>query len=158
MTSHRDRGVTLVEVLVAIFIMGVGLLALLTLFPLGALRMAEAIKDDRAAAVATDAVALGAAGEQLLSETGAFVIRAIANESIDPQAAALLRERYEDLLQEADDLEDRLRALGQLFPPEQIRPHLGPLLGQLHAIRSRLMSMTQILRLLERTLGQPTHP
>src|SRR6516164_5473004 len=42
--SHR-RGVTLIEVLVAIFIMGIGLLALLTLFPLGALSMARAVRD-----------------------------------------------------------------------------------------------------------------
>src|SRR5262245_42381387 len=45
------RGVTLLEVLTAIFIMGVGLLAILTLFPLGALSMAEAVRSDRAAAI-----------------------------------------------------------------------------------------------------------
>src|SRR5947207_2182363 len=44
---NRRSGVTLVEVLVAIFVMGVGMIALLTLFPLGALQMAQAIKDDR---------------------------------------------------------------------------------------------------------------
>jgi type II secretory pathway pseudopilin PulG len=43
------RGATLLEVLVAIFVMGIGLLALLTLFPLGALRMAQAIQDERCA-------------------------------------------------------------------------------------------------------------
>jgi len=42
----RRSGVTLLEVLVAIFVMGIGFLALLTLFPLGALRMAKAIQDD----------------------------------------------------------------------------------------------------------------
>jgi hypothetical protein len=47
--------VTLLEVLVAIFIMAIGLLALLTLFPLGALRMAQALKDDRTAQVAVSA-------------------------------------------------------------------------------------------------------
>jgi len=45
----RRPGITLLEVLSAIFIMGIGLISLLTLFPLGALKMAEAIKDDRAA-------------------------------------------------------------------------------------------------------------
>ena len=40
-TMRRRRGITLVEVLVAIFIMAIGLLALLTLFPLGALRMGQ---------------------------------------------------------------------------------------------------------------------
>src|SRR5262245_9330084 len=47
-TNLKPRpGVTLIEVLVAIFVMAIGLMALLTLFPLGALNMAQAIKDDR---------------------------------------------------------------------------------------------------------------
>jgi prepilin-type N-terminal cleavage/methylation domain-containing protein len=53
----RRAGVTLVEVLVAIFVMGIGLLALLTLFPLGALSMAQAIRDDRCAHCAANAFA-----------------------------------------------------------------------------------------------------
>jgi type II secretory pathway pseudopilin PulG len=44
---QRRTGTTLVEVLVAIFVMGIGMLAVLTLFPLGALNMAQAIRDDR---------------------------------------------------------------------------------------------------------------
>jgi hypothetical protein len=40
---------TLMETLVAIFIMAIGMLALLTLFPLGALRMEQALKDERCA-------------------------------------------------------------------------------------------------------------
>lgn len=43
----RRSAVTLTEVLVAIFIMSIGLMALLTLFPLGAIQMGQAIKDDR---------------------------------------------------------------------------------------------------------------
>jgi prepilin-type N-terminal cleavage/methylation domain-containing protein len=58
---NKRPGVTLVEVLTAIFIMGVGMLALLTLFPLGALSMARAIRDDRAAAAAGNAAALATA-------------------------------------------------------------------------------------------------
>ena len=59
---HPARpGITLVEVLAAIFIMGVGLLALLTLFPLGALSMARAVRDDRAAAIAANAAATATA-------------------------------------------------------------------------------------------------
>jgi prepilin-type N-terminal cleavage/methylation domain-containing protein len=45
----RRNGVTLVEVLVAIFIMGIGLITLLTLFPIGLLRMAQGILDARTA-------------------------------------------------------------------------------------------------------------
>jgi prepilin-type N-terminal cleavage/methylation domain-containing protein len=51
---HRP-GVTLVEVLMAIFVMGIGMLALLVLFPLGALSVAQALRDDRAAQAATNA-------------------------------------------------------------------------------------------------------
>lgn len=57
-TLRTDRpGVTLLEVLVAIFVMGIGLLALLTLFPLGALRMAGSIRYERAAQCCQQATA-----------------------------------------------------------------------------------------------------
>ena len=46
---HRRTGVTLIEVLIGIFITSIGLLALLALFPLGAVNMAQAIKDTRTA-------------------------------------------------------------------------------------------------------------
>ena len=52
---RRRPGITLIEVLVAIFIMAIGLLALLTLFPLGALRMAQSLQDDRTASAASEA-------------------------------------------------------------------------------------------------------
>jgi hypothetical protein len=42
-------GATLVEVLIAIFIMAIGMLALLAVFPVGALSMAEAIQRERSA-------------------------------------------------------------------------------------------------------------
>lgn len=51
-------GVTLIEVLVAIMITAIGLLALLTLFPLGALEMAQSIKDDRTGHIKHSAVAV----------------------------------------------------------------------------------------------------
>jgi Tfp pilus assembly protein PilV len=54
-------GITLIEVLAAIFIMGVGLLALFTLFPLGALSMARAVRDDRAATIAGNAASMATA-------------------------------------------------------------------------------------------------
>jgi prepilin-type N-terminal cleavage/methylation domain-containing protein len=57
----RRSGVTLTEVLVAIFIMGIGLLALLVLFPLGALTMAQAVKDDRTAHAAASGIAMAKA-------------------------------------------------------------------------------------------------
>lgn len=57
----RRSGTTLVEVLVTIFVMAIGLIALLTLFPIGALRMAEAVKDSRSALAAANAEALAIA-------------------------------------------------------------------------------------------------
>ena len=53
----RRSGVTLIEVLIAIFVVALGLLALLTLFPLGALSMGQSIRDDRIALTAANAVA-----------------------------------------------------------------------------------------------------
>jgi hypothetical protein len=57
----RRNATTLVEVLVAIFVMAIGLLTLLTLFPLGALSMSQAIKDDRTAHAASNAAAMAEA-------------------------------------------------------------------------------------------------
>ena len=54
----RRPGITLLEVLIAIFVMGIGMLALLTLFPLGALSMAQALRDDRLAHGGRNAAAL----------------------------------------------------------------------------------------------------
>ena len=51
----RRSGVTLVEVLVAIFVMGIGLIALLTLFPIGMLRVAQALGDARSVESADNA-------------------------------------------------------------------------------------------------------
>ena len=45
-TLHRP-GVTLTEVLVAMFTMAIGMLSLLTLFPLGAMQVGQALRDDR---------------------------------------------------------------------------------------------------------------
>jgi hypothetical protein len=49
---------TLIEVLVAIFVTAIGLLALLALFPLGTLSMAQAIKNNRCAQAAANARAV----------------------------------------------------------------------------------------------------
>lgn len=56
--TRRRSGVTLIEVLVAIFVMAIGLLCVLTLFVLGAQRMATAFKDSNAAQAAINAGAL----------------------------------------------------------------------------------------------------
>jgi len=55
---QRRTAATLVEVLVAIFVMGIGLLAILALYPLGAYRMAEAIQASRCASIAENCDAI----------------------------------------------------------------------------------------------------
>ncbi|HSQ54336.1 MAG TPA: prepilin-type N-terminal cleavage/methylation domain-containing protein [Gemmata sp.] len=47
MTRTHRRGLTLMEVLVTIAILGIGILAILTLFPLSAVNMARAVRNDR---------------------------------------------------------------------------------------------------------------
>src|SRR5271155_4256186 len=54
----RRNGMTLMEVLIAIFVMGIGLLAILAMFPMGALTMQRAIRDDRGGHAASNAKAL----------------------------------------------------------------------------------------------------
>jgi hypothetical protein len=54
----RRNAVSLVEVLAALFIVGIGMISLMTLFPLGALTMAQAIKDGRAAQHSANAAAM----------------------------------------------------------------------------------------------------
>jgi Tfp pilus assembly protein PilV len=55
MRPHRRPGLSLTEVLVALFVMALGLIALLTLFPLGAMQIGQALKDDRTAQTANQA-------------------------------------------------------------------------------------------------------
>lgn len=55
--ATRRRGFSLTEVLIAIFVMSIGLISLLVLFPFGAIQMATAIKDDRTAMIADNAAA-----------------------------------------------------------------------------------------------------
>lgn len=49
----RRPAVTLMEVLIAMFIMAIGMMALMALFPVGAVSMYQALKDDRCASAAS---------------------------------------------------------------------------------------------------------
>ena len=53
--AGRRAGLTLTEVLVALFVAALGLISLMTLFPLGALQLGQALKDDRCAQTAAQA-------------------------------------------------------------------------------------------------------
>lgn len=54
----QRAGLTLVEVLVAMFIMSIGLLAIMTLFPLGLMNYGQAMQDDRVGQAASNAAAI----------------------------------------------------------------------------------------------------
>jgi hypothetical protein len=142
-----EEGATLVEVLAAIFIMGVGLLALLTLFPLGALDMAQAIEDERTGAVAVEAQAFGNFGEELLTRTAEFITDSLSKGSVDPVEVTRLRDEYQHLAAWAEDLEVQLEALQSALPRWQAQRYLDPLLAQIRSIKLRTRPFVQLLSL-----------
>jgi prepilin-type N-terminal cleavage/methylation domain-containing protein len=145
----RRPGITLIEVLFAIFIVGVGLLALLTLFPLGVLELAQDIRDDRAGKLAIDAVALGEAGADLLSRTEEFIAASLASGKADAQRAAGLRANFESLKLLAEDIETRLVELNPLIRKGKLRRQYLVLLTQIDAIQCGINEMIDLLTLLE---------
>lgn len=130
---------------------GRGTAALLTLFPLGMLEMAQAIPDDRTAAANHNAMAFSQAGVELISETTDFVTVSLSTGSIDSGTVARLREEYQQLTVRAEYLEVELEELRCAFPREQIQPYLGPLLAQVRSIKWRIAALTQLLSLLDDT-------
>lgn len=146
-----QAGIALLEVLIAILMMGVGLLALLTLFPLGMLEMAQAIPDDRTAAANRNAMAFSQAGVELISETTDFVTVSLSTGSIDSGTVARLREQYQQLTVRTEDLEVELEELRYAFPREQIQPYLSPLLAQVRSIKQRIAALAHLLSLLDET-------
>src|SRR5262245_33735760 len=73
-SQDRRAGITLTEVLVAIFVCGLGMMALMQLFPLGAMNMAQAIKDDRCGHCAANAAAILRAAWRVSLETGGKIV------------------------------------------------------------------------------------
>jgi Tfp pilus assembly protein PilV len=142
-------GVTLVEVLVAIFITGVGLLALLVLFPLGVLNLAQAIQDDRVPALAADAATLSRDGLALVSQTREFLGDALIAGAADPATAAALRIGYEKLESRAADLRRRLKELAPLAQQPRLRVQLLASMARIEAIETTSAKMVALLRLLE---------
>jgi prepilin-type N-terminal cleavage/methylation domain-containing protein len=80
---NRRRGVTLIEVLAAIFIMGVGLLAILVLFPVGALSMARSLREHQAAVAAATA---SSEAEAFNLRGDAFASQYLLNQFLPTQA------------------------------------------------------------------------
>lgn len=149
--SASSSGVTLTEVLLAIFVMGIGLLALLTLFPLGALTMAQAIRDDRAGAIAGQATVLSAHAEDLVSRTREFVQESLLKGSVDLDVMARLQEDYEQLALDASFIEIQLEDLQSSFPPPQIERYTAPLLAEIRAIQNRISHIRRMFSLVDRT-------
>lgn len=150
-----SSGVTLVEVLAALFVMGIGLLTLLTLFPLGALTMAQAIKDSRAGAIADQATILSQAGEDLVLRTREFAQESLVKGSIDLDVASRLDEEYEQLALEAADIEIQLEELQSSLPPHLIERYTGPLLAEIRAIQRRIRPIRRMFSLIDRTDVNP---
>ena len=92
---QRRSGITMTEVLVAIFVCGLGLMALMTLFPLGAMNMAQAIKDDRCGHAAANATAIFRSFWRVSLESGVMdlnlenQLRTLAAQGIDPRSIKL---------------------------------------------------------------------
>jgi hypothetical protein len=146
-----SSGVTLVEVLTAIFLMGVGLLALLTLFPLGALSMAQAIKDDRAREIAVQATALSESGEDLLMRTQEFAQASLLKGSVDLDLAAKLEQEYEQLALDASHIELQLEDLHVSLPPRPARRYTAPLLAEIRLIQRRIRHMRRMFAIIDRS-------
>jgi type II secretory pathway pseudopilin PulG len=66
--NWRRRGITLTEILIAIMILGVGLVSLATLFPIGLLRLRDATRSTRTAYL-TESAAADTAARGLLTES-----------------------------------------------------------------------------------------
>ena len=103
----------------------------------------------RTAAIADEATVFSRDGLELSSRTRNFVLVSLANESADPETAGYLRQEYETLALRATDLEARVEELRQVFPPQEIERHAGPLLAQIHLIEQRVSFTIQLLCLIE---------
>jgi hypothetical protein len=109
-TTAGRPGLTLVEVLTAIFVMALGLLALLTLFPLGALNMAQAVKDDRSGTAAQNATSLM---RVLWREYAAKYAAAVAAGNPNPDPDPVLTQK---MLNPGGGLPDRTGLNGPSYP------------------------------------------
>jgi hypothetical protein len=72
------RGLSLTEVLVAIFVMAIGMISLLALFPVGLLRMNQAIRDNRLAQLAANATEIA---EWRSLRTDPTVVQAVTSDT-----------------------------------------------------------------------------
>jgi hypothetical protein len=143
-------GVSLLEVLLSIGIISVILILAIKLYIEQTNNLALAISDDRTAAIASDARALGEAGQELVSRTADFLAAALAAGSVDADAAAQLRADYEQFAAAAAALKRQLEELRDVYPRQALQRYLGPLLAQARTIETRLTLLIDRFLLLER--------
>jgi len=77
--NRRRAGLSLIEVLVAMFIMAIGMISLFVLFPYGALQMLQAVKDDRCAYSADNAHVTAALFWKQIWQTNDGTLRSYPN-------------------------------------------------------------------------------
>jgi Tfp pilus assembly protein PilV len=153
---RTDSGVTLVEVLMAIFVTGVGLLALLALFPIGAMDMAAAIKDDRAAAIAAQATQFSQTAENVVLKTRDFIQESLLKGAVDRDAAGALQDEYQLLTVQALDIELQIGELESALPRWQIARYAAPLKAQIREIAKRTRQMILLFGLLDGSQSPPS--
>jgi hypothetical protein len=144
-----EVGVTFVELLAALMAASIGAIAILAVFPLGALEMARALKDDRTAEVAVQARDLSEAGEALLARTLDFAQVSLSKGLADADQLGKLREEYEQLARESVEIEIALTNLQYDLPQTMVQRFLNPLLLQIRSIERRIAQIVQLLSLLE---------
>lgn len=106
-------GVTLIEVLIALFIAAIGLLSLLTLFPAGLQNMGQAIQDNRSSDIQASATQLAASVEQTVTELSEFLLTGLQGGGIDsgaipPLLDALCAEE-EEAIRLIDEVDGQIR-------------------------------------------------
>jgi prepilin-type N-terminal cleavage/methylation domain-containing protein len=141
----HHQGVTLLEVLVAIFITGVGLLALLTLFPLGLVDLAQAIKDDRQSQLHDVADKLVGAAARL--ETSTQQVRGAYATWLQQQHAPV--EQVQAISKTFTSLDDELASIS-----EEVRSRLPSLTGADRKLATRVLHLIRNGRSTIRALQQ----
>lgn len=93
---NRRAGISLIEAMIAIGILAIGLLSLLTLFPLGAIQIGQALKDDRCSETALQADAYIRSYWKYAVIGGGTIGGATDTNLRDPDAAGPLTDKFTD--------------------------------------------------------------
>ena len=99
-TPPRALGITLVEILIAIMILGIGLISLATLFPIGLLRLREAQRQIRSSYLSESAIADVAARGLFNANSFLYVDLINIQYSLTPWYVSPIRGRYDPLIQD----------------------------------------------------------